>query len=136
MQVLAGWTSLRGVVWANAAGTVEGDDACHAAPAVAGAAVPTTPGFVQTHGPPVQRGSPHTLDLGSAAQAPNAIAIDWASIVGGSFAGATVNWPADPWPSGAQWADPSYWPVIVVEGDLTLPTDGRGLLAVNATGTA
>jgi hypothetical protein len=131
MQVLAGWTSLRGIAWRHAAGgVVSGVDACGAAGAVGGVAVPTVPGFSQLMGPPVPDGSPDILDLGPAVSAPDSVRIDWGRLLNGGVPDGSLDLPADPWPGAGQWSDPQFWPVIVVRGNLTLPSDGRGLLAV------
>ena len=128
MQVLGSWSSLRGIAWRNAAGELNGNDACGGAPPVAGVTVPTASGYSQQSGPPVPNGAPNTLYLGSAA--PDSIKIDWTQLRAGSVVPGEVDIPPASWPGPAQWADPNYWPVIVVQGDLALPTDGRGLLVV------
>lgn len=128
MQVLGSWSSLRGIAWRNAAGELNGNDACGGAPPVAGVTVPTMSGYSQQSGPPVPNGSPDTLHLGPAA--PDSIHIDWTRLRAGAVVPGEVDIPPATWPGPAQWADPNYWPVIIVQGDLTLPTDGRGLLVV------
>jgi hypothetical protein len=130
MQVLSSWTSLRGVAWRNAAGELNGNDACGAAATVAGVATPDAPGFTQASGPPVPNGLPDALRLGPSATAPDSVRIDWTRLRTGGVVSSEVSIPPDAWPSPAQWADPNYWPVIIVQGNLTLPTDGRGLLVV------
>ncbi|MCC6930286.1 MAG: hypothetical protein IT359_14970 [Gemmatimonadaceae bacterium] len=133
MPVLAAHASLGGVDNQGSAGTLSGFDACGAAAAVAGVAVPTTPGYVQPHGAPFASGSPNLLDLGSAASAASAITIDWGGIVAKGIGAANVTLPGGAWPPSAQWGDATFWPVIVVRGDFVLPTDGRGLLVVTGT---
>jgi hypothetical protein len=130
MQVLAAWSSLRGVTWRNAAGDLNGFDGCAGGGAVAGVAIPDTPGYSQVSGPPVPNGAPDELSLGSPASAPDSIRIDWARLRAGGVVPGEVVIPRDPWPPSGAWADPDYWPIIIVQGDLTLPTDGRGLLVV------
>ena len=34
------------------------------------------------------------------------------------------------WPTSTAWSDPNFWPVIRANGDLDLPSDGRGTLIV------
>jgi len=129
MQVLAAHVALGGIVRSGVSGSTSGLDACGAASAVAGVGVPTTPGFTGGGGAgPV--GVPPVLDLGTAAQTAQAIALDWDGIVSQGIAAATVQLPGGLWPNGAQWGDPTFWPVILVTGDFTVPTDGRGLLVV------
>lgn len=130
MPVLAAWTSLRGIVKPGNAGTASGIDACGAAATVAGVAVPTTPGYVQAPGPPALTGSPALLDLGTTTQTAAAVTLDWADIVARGIGAATITLPGGNWPTATEWANPAFWPVIVARGDLTPPTDGRGLLVV------
>ena len=133
MQVLAAHTSLGGINKLGTAGTLSGIDACGAATAVAGVAVPATPGYTQPPGPFLPVGTPNLLDLGTVPLAIQTVTVDWGTIVSQGIAAAAVQLPGGIWPSPAQWADPDYWPIIVVNGDYTVPSDGRGLLAVTGT---
>jgi hypothetical protein len=129
MQVLAGWTSLTGLVKNGGSGTISGEDNCGVAPDVAGAAVPTTPGYAQSGGAPVPEGSPPLLYPAAtpAGMVPH-IKIDWDGIVNHNAIVPDVVIPSDPWPS---FTNPNYWPVIRVNSaDWTLPNDGRGTLIV------
>lgn len=130
MPVRAAWTSLHGIAWRNAAGSLQGTDGCGAAPAVAGVAVASPPGFQQAVGPPVPNGSPDVQSLGGAPAAVDSVVMDWARISAGSLVPGAYDIPAGAWPAPAAWGNPTFWPVIVVQGDLTLPSDGRGLLVV------
>ncbi|HEX9564410.1 MAG TPA: hypothetical protein VF981_10585 [Gemmatimonadaceae bacterium] len=130
MQVLSAWTSLGGIRWRNPGGALSGFDACGSAIAVAGTAVPASPGFSQGSGGPVPTGAPDVLDLGPTASAPDSVRIDWARLRAGGFVSGEIDIPPNPWPAGGQWSDPNFWPVIVVQGSLVLPGDGRGLLVV------
>ena len=129
MQVLSSWTSLRGLTWKNGAGELNGNDLCGAASPVAGVGVPSSPGYSQGSGPKAPNGFPDTLRLPTAS-APDSVKIDWARLRVGGVVPGEVDIPPSAWPGPAQWADPNYWPVIVVQGNLTLPSDGRGLLVV------
>jgi hypothetical protein len=133
MQVLSAWTSLGGIRWRNAGGALSGFDACGAAAPVAGTAVPVPPGFSQGRGGPVPAGLPPVRDLGPPGSAPDSIRIDWARLRAGGLVPDEIDLPGTPWPSGAQWNDPDFWPVIVVQGNLVLPSDGRGLLVVTGS---
>jgi hypothetical protein len=73
---------------------------------------------------------PDTLNLGTVSTAANSVSVDWASIALSGFPAANVHYPSDPWPTPAQWSNPTFWPVVLVQGDFSLPNDGRGLLAV------
>ena len=130
MQVLAAWTAMTGLLKSGGSGVVSGVDGCGAAPAVAGVAVPSVPGYTQAGGSSVPNGSPDILDLGTAAQTVGAVAIDWNTIVNGNAWQPDLVIPGSAWPSAAQWADATYWPVIRVNGSYSLPGDGRGTLVV------
>ena len=130
MPVLAAWTSLSGINKQGSAGALSGIDACGAAVAVGGVAVPAVPGYSQSAGPPLPVGSPNVLDLGIPATATAAVTVDWAAVVNHGIAAAAVRLPGGTWPNGAQWSNPTFWPVIVVRGNFTIPSDGRGLLVV------
>lgn len=58
--------------------------------------------------------------------------MDWAGIVNGTSLTPTLTIPPATWPS---FADTSYWPVIKVTGDLSLPGNGRGVLIVTGNFT-
>jgi Tfp pilus assembly protein PilX len=130
MQVLAAWTSMRGIYNTGPVGELNGIDACGAMPAVAGVAVPSVPGYVQQVGALIPSGTPNVLDLGDLLATSNAITIDWGSVVDGGVSGTTVELPRDVWPSPSQWSDPGFWPIVYVRGNFALPSDGRGLLIV------
>jgi hypothetical protein len=130
MQVLAAWTSMRGIYNAGPIGEINGVDACGAMTSVAGVAVPSVPGYVQAAGALIPSGTPNVLDLGDPLSTSNAITVDWGSVADGGVSGATVELPRDVWPSPSQWSDPSFWPIVFVRGNFALPSDGRGLLIV------
>jgi Tfp pilus assembly protein PilX len=123
----AAWTSLSGLNKNGGAGTIDGADMCGAAPDAAGVSVPTVPGYVQSGGTSVPAGSPPIDDLGTQAQADSATKIDWDGIVNHGAITPDIAFPGGTWPS---FASPTYYPVIMVTGDMTLPTGGRGLLIV------
>ncbi len=122
MQVLAGWTALSGLDKNGNAGTLGGFDACGDSAAVAGVAVPVNPGYTgktaaATGDPPV--------DTVTAAD----VAIDWNAIINQGAIKATITIPGGSWPSDAQWADTTFYPIIIVkQPNFVLPTSGRGML--------
>lgn len=130
MQILSSWTSLGGIRWRTGAGELSGFDGCGAAAAVAGTAVPVPPGYAQGRGGFVPNGAPPVRDLGAPATAVDSVRLDWARLRAGGIVSGEIAIPGTPWPSGSQWNDANFWPVIVVRGNLTLPSDGRGLLVV------
>lgn len=131
VQVLSSWTSVNGLDKTGSSGTISGVDNCGKKATVAGVAVPTDDysangNFTPTGDPPIQF-------LGTQAQTNASIKIDWNGILNTdriqpdyTFASgdeALANWP--------DFSDPNYYPVIRVNGDLTLSTyGGRGTLIV------
>jgi hypothetical protein len=122
----AAWTSLSGLHKNGGSGVLSGVDQC-GGPSVAGVAVPTTPGYTQSGGASVPTGSPPILSLGTFTQAEQATKLDWYGIVAGTAVTPDVAYPSQSWPS---FTDPNNYPVIMVNGDFTLPSSGRGVLIV------
>jgi hypothetical protein len=126
-------TTLGGMDKAGGSGTMNGNDACGAMPAIAGVAVPTD-GYTPpgNTGPidgnpdntPVPLGSP-----GPGGSAKDEVDIDWAGIVAGTSVPADFVYPA--WPTNGQFLN---WPVVRVNNnpgaDFDLPGDGKGILIV------
>jgi hypothetical protein len=132
MQVRAAWTSLTGLTKNGGSGTIDGADDCGVMPSVAGVSVPTdngtTGGYIQSGGAPVPDGSPPIEDLGPPATAPDSVKVDWDGIVNnGAITPDYIVPPLSNWPA---FTDPNYWPVVMVIGNLSLPTDGQGTLIV------
>jgi hypothetical protein len=130
MQVLGGWTSLSGIDVNGNSATLSGNDAgdCDGngtpdSTAVAGVIVSPTAGYTGKTGP--ASGIP-PIDSVSA----DSVHIDWDGIVNHNALRATVTMPGGTWPTSAQWADTTFYPIIRVNGDLTLPSTGRGTLIV------
>lgn len=130
VNTLAAWTSLSGLLKNGGSGTLSGVDGCGVSPTVSGVAVPNTPGYMQSGGSSVPAGNPPINYMGTQEQSNNSVNIDWESIKAGTALTPTVEIPGDMWPS---FADPNYWPTIKVNGNYTLPTDGRGLLIVTGS---
>jgi hypothetical protein len=129
MGTLAAWTSLTGLTKNGGAGTISGADNCGVAGAVAGVAVPASPGYQQNGGSSVPSGSPNILDMGPQSDANAMIKIDWSGIVTATSLAPDLSVPGAAWPS---FANPDYWPVIYVDqaASWALPASGRGLLVV------
>jgi len=134
VNIVSAWTSLSGLLKNGGSGTISGKDNCvPAQPDVAGVAVPTVPGYVQTGGAPVPDGTPGILDLGTQAQANNAVGIDWDAIINGNVIVPDLTLPTpDTWPASFP---NGWWPVIRVNGDFALPADGHGTLIVTGNFT-
>jgi hypothetical protein len=81
----------------------------------------------------VPTGTPPISYLGTPSQTADSVNIDWDAIVNQNLIWPDVVYPTDPWPNFA--ANPSYYPVIRVNGNLDLPADGQGLLIVTGNVT-
>ena len=130
-RIGAAWTAIAGLSSTGNSATVSGYDACTTMPSppVGGIAVPNIPGYSGSSSIPA--GVPNVVNLGSAAQTTAAVEVNWESIVNGtSMTPDIVVSGSTGWPSSSSWSDPNYWPVIRANGDLDLPSDGRGTLIV------
>jgi hypothetical protein len=123
----AGFTSVSGITKNGGSGALSGVDNCGAAPAIPGVAVPngTYTGDVS-----IIDGNPDNTPVGigtggPAGTAKDEVSIDWAAITAGTKLPPAFVYPA--WPTAAQMAN---WPITKVNGDLTLPSDGKGILIV------
>jgi hypothetical protein len=130
MQVLAGWTALSGLQKNGGSGTLGGIDLCGDSSAVAGVVVPVNPGYT---GKTVAVGDPPVDSV-----APDSVAIDWNGIVNGSMIQPTITIPPGSWPTAAMtaaWADTAstYYPIIRVNGNFSLPSSGKGMLIVTGS---
>jgi hypothetical protein len=122
MQVLAGWTALSGLQKNGAAGTIGGIDLCADSNAIAGVVVPVNPGY---SGKVVEVGNPPIDSV-----APDSVAIDWNGIVNQGAITPTITIPGGSFPTAAMFADTTYYPIIRINGDFTIPTSGQGMLIV------
>ena len=130
-------TSLGGMDKSGGAGAMSGDDACGVMPAIPGVAVtngtgvggtsytgPTGPIDGNPDNTPVSLGTP-----GSGGTAKDAVALDWAGIVAGTYLPAEYVWPA--WPTAAEM---NNWPITRVNNnggaEFVLPSNGKGILIV------
>lgn len=130
MDVRSSFTSLTGMQKNGGSGTISGVDQCGASGDVAGVSVADPPGYTQNGGSPVPSGSPAIESLGPVEDAVDSVNIDWANIVNLTALTPDVSIPPGGWPS---FADPGYWPIIFVEGNFSLPGDGRGTLIVTGS---
>jgi hypothetical protein len=125
------FTSLSGIDKNGNSGALSGIDNCVAAggnqPTIPGVAVPNgtyTGQFGPIDGNPDN--VPHYMGAGgTGGDAKDSVGIDWASIVAGTVMPADYLHPA--WPNPAQF---NNWPVVRANGDLNLPSDGKGILIV------
>lgn len=122
MQVLAGWTALSGLDKNGNAGTLGGFDACGDSAAVAGVAVPLNPGYTGKTTAPV--GDP-PIDTVTVTE----VAIDWNAIINQNAITPTITIPGGSWPTEAQFADTTFYPIIRInQADFTIPDGGRGMI--------
>lgn len=127
MQVLAGWTALSGLQKNGGAGTLGGIDLCHDSAAVAGVVVPVNPGYT---GKVVAVGNPPVDSV-----APDSVAIDWNNIINNNAITPSIIMPGMPWPTAAMVAayaddNSTYYPIVRFNGDMVLPSSGRGMLII------
>jgi hypothetical protein len=129
MSVQAAFTGIMGITKSTTTGTISGADNCGVNAAIAGVAVPSSPGYVQS-GSQVPSGSPAILSYGSVALTAAAVRIDWNGIVNGTAVTPSVTLPGGTWPASFP---STVWPVIRVNGNYTMPTSGQGTLIVTGT---
>jgi hypothetical protein len=122
MQVLAGWTALSGLQKNGGSGTLGGIDLCGDSAAIAGVVVPVNPGYT---GKTVAVGDPPIDSV-----APDSVAIDWNGIVNGNVITPTITIPGGSFPTAAMFADTTYYPIIRINGDFSIPVSGQGMLIV------
>jgi hypothetical protein len=138
INVLAGWTSLSGVIKnglnPNSISGVDQSPGGATCPPlmtpIAAVAVPTVPGFTGNIGS--LTGTPQVASLGDANATKGAVDIDWAGILNNT-ADLTYDIviPGGTMPTTAFFtANPNYWPTIKITGNYTLQSNGRGTLIV------
>lgn len=150
MNVRAAWTSLSGLDKNGNSGTLSGINGCMPTDSVAGVSVPTGT-YTGTPNPnhPVVHGKPPIEEMGTQSAMADTInkSFDWSGIadpnVPGwpkitgdhvvcypSTYGYDARWlPCSAWPTNLA-SDSTYWPVIVINGSTSLPSNGQGLLIV------
>lgn len=124
----AALTSLVGVSSNGNAGAYSGIDRCGAAASIPGVGVPND--LDDFNQPGIINGNPEDEAFNMGTPGPSGTAqdevdIDWAAIVAGTAFPADYVYPT--WPNSTQFSD---WPVTRVDGDLTMPTSGQGILIV------
>ncbi len=132
LDLNAAFTSLSGVDKNGNSGALDGNDGCGALPAIPGVAVPggtytgqTNPINGNPDNAPIDLGTP-----GTSGSAKDAVEVDWAGISAGTALPPNYTIPGNSWPNAGQMAN---WPVILVNGDLSLSggeTNGKGILIV------
>jgi hypothetical protein len=130
MQVLAGWTALSGLQKNGGSGTLGGIDLCGDSAAVAGVVVPVNPGYT---GKTVAVGDPPVDSV-----APDSVAIDWNGILNLGAITPTITIPGSAWPTALMQASfddtlSTYYPIVRINGDYSLPSSGTGMLIVTGS---
>lgn len=123
------FTSLSGIHKNGSAGQFNGHDNCAGSgmPSIPGAAVPNglyTGDYTPLDGNPADDAS-YLGTSGPTGSAQDEVDIDWAGIVAGTVLPPNYTYPT--WPTAAQFAN---WPIVKVNGNLSLPTSGKGILIV------
>jgi hypothetical protein len=143
MQVRSAWTSLSGVTKQGNSGWFGGEDeagtACGDGVTRAGMSVPTG-GAVGPHINQVVSGDPPIEYMGSQQESQEAVDINWASMVNPGAPGispsvimcapGTSGYSAAWTPCGSWPTNFSAFPTVIINGSMTLPTSGQGLLIV------
>lgn len=147
LAVGASWTSLSGLIKNGDDGLITGYDAC-TADAVAGVAVPNGGYEQKGAGEPIH-GEPPVDSMGTPEQMATKINIDWESIrdpnspsvtpdrvicVPGSVGYDANRGPCGTYPTQEEFANPDYWPTIVINGSAPLPKPGWGRGTLIVTG--
>ena len=126
-------TSLVGMTANGNSGAYSGIDHCGANANIPGVGVPGPagglPNWNAAH-PNIVDGNPDNQAVnigtpGTAGTAKDQVQIDWAGILAGTAFPADYTYPT--WPTSTQF---NNWPVTRVNGDLTLPSTGKGILIV------
>jgi hypothetical protein len=133
IKAIGAMTSLQGF-FNNVGGSripSAGADKCGMAPALAGLVVPAGG---QYHGGGTQpTGTPRVDSSMTLDSLKQRIGIDWNAIIKLDAIPADITIPPDGnFPSAAAFADTSYWPVIRIKKDFTIPRDGRGLVIADS----
>jgi hypothetical protein len=124
-------TSLSGIHKNGTAGALDGNDRCVGSgmPPIPGAAVPDgkfTGDFSPINGNPED--VPDYLGTpGTGGTARDEVDVDWNGIINGNLMPPNYVYPTWPGSGSPGMAD---WPVVRVNGDLNLPTSGKGILVV------
>ena len=97
--------------------------------------MPTPPGYTQTGGTSVPTGQPAIENMGGYQEAAEETFINWQGIVNGTALTPDVTIPPQSFPSSTAFANPAYWPVILVNNASGLPYNslsikGQGILIV------
>jgi hypothetical protein len=142
-EIDAAFTSLVGVTSNGNSSSLSGIDRCGANSTIAGVGVPNAGDFQSSHWNTIN-GSPDDAPKylggtpGIAGTARDSVDIDWNGIVNQNLIPSDVvynglNWPPQIATPGV--TDMTEWPVIRVNGDLTMPQSGKGILIVTGNVT-
>jgi len=129
------FTSLGSVAYNGTSATVSGIDRCGVNPTTAGLAVPNGDSTGFNH-PEIIDGIPDNTGFnlgtpGPGGTAVNNVNIDWAAVRAGTAFPADRIYPTQTWlPMTGASPSMADWPVTRVNGDLTLPGSGNGILIV------
>jgi len=133
MKVIGGWVSFGGLRKNGSAGTISGEDGCSQKANVAGVGVPD--GMWNSSGGFQPDGTPPVRYMGTQDDMVDEMPIDWAGMVAQTAITPDIIIPGQSYPSARFNSDPNYWPVIYVDGNFSLPSNGRGTLIVTGNMT-
>ena len=128
------FTSLGTVAYNGNSATVTGVDRCGVNPTTAGLAVPNGDSTHFNH-PEIIDGVPDNTGFnlgtpGPGGTAKDAVQIDWAAVKAGTAFPADRVYPTQTWLPMTGTPSMADWPVTRVNGDLTIPGSGNGILIV------
>jgi hypothetical protein len=109
---------------------VAGSDECGAGPAIPGVVVPKGRQYGGNGTPPT--GSPALDSSMTLDSLKKRVGIDWNAIVNFNAIPADITIPGQSWPAWWRFIDPTYWPVIRVKQNYTVPGDGRGIIIADS----
>jgi len=133
----AAFTSLVGVTSNGNSSHLSGIDRCGANATIAGVGVPTG-GFNSSHMDTID-GNPEDTpkEMGNTTQIKDSVAIDWNGIVNNNTVPPDLVYNGANWPpmNGGAGLGMEDWPIVRVNGDLTMPASGNGILIVTGNVT-
>jgi hypothetical protein len=127
---LGAWTSLNGIS-STAVRPASGTDMCGATTSIAGMVVPKLGEWNRAGGnnPTGTPGVDSSLTFDSLKARAG---IDWNSIINAEAIPPDITIPPGTFPTGPQWNDTSYWPVIRVKTSYQVPRTGRGIIIADS----
>jgi Tfp pilus assembly protein PilX len=134
VKALSAWTSLNGVYNGTSFGTTfaYGTDYCGKAPQIAGVDVPAGGHYLKGFFPGSPSGNPPMDSSQTTDSLKSRIGIDWNAIINYNAIPADYTVPTVAFPAKALFSDTSFWPVIRIKTNYTIPWDGQGIIIADS----